>query len=159
MSEHHPISDLMTETMSKIKEMVDVNTIIGNPIVAADGTTVIPVSKVSFGFGAGGSEFASKHAASGSPLAFGGGSGAGVTVSPVCFLVIGKDGSANILGINAQASDTVDRLVDPGCDQQGVQFRQRLQGQDRGRSGCCRTPVRRRIKLRFPAKPTRVNAE
>ena len=65
MSEHHPISDLMTETMSKIKEMVDVNTIIGNPIVAADGTTVIPVSKVSFGFGAGGSEFASKHAASG----------------------------------------------------------------------------------------------
>ena len=117
MSEHHPISDLMTETMSKIKEMVDVNTIIGNPIVAADGTTVIPVSKVSFGFGAGGSEFASKHAASGSPLAFGGGSGAGVTVSPVCFLVIGKDGSANILGINAQASDTVDRLVEmiPGA--------------------------------------------
>ena len=106
MSEHHPISDLMTETMSKIKEMVDVNTIIGNPIVAADGTTVIPVSKVSFGFGAGGSEFASKHAASGSPLAFGGGSGAGVTVSPVCFLVI-----------NAQASDTVDRLVEmiPGA--------------------------------------------
>lgn len=117
MSEHHPISDLMTETMSKIKEMVDVNTIIGNPIVAADGTTVIPVSKVSLGFGAGGSEFASKHAASGSPLAFGGGSGAGVTVSPVCFLVIGKDGSANILGINAQASDTVDRLVEmiPGA--------------------------------------------
>lgn len=117
MSEHHPISDLMTETMSKIKEMVDVNTIIGSPIVAADGTTVIPVSKVSFGFGASGSEFASKHAASGSPLAFGGGSGAGVTVSPVCFLVIGKDGSANILGINAQASDTVDRLVEmiPGA--------------------------------------------
>ena len=52
-----------------------------------------------------------------SPLAFGGGSGAGVTVSPVCFLVIGKDGSANILGINAQASDTVDRLVEmiPGA--------------------------------------------
>ena len=117
MSEHHPISDLMTETMSKIKEMVDVNTIIGSPIVAADGTTVIPVSKVSFGFGAGGREFASKHAASGSPLAFGGGSGAGVTDSPVCFLVIGKDGSANILGINAQASDTVDRLVEmiPGA--------------------------------------------
>ena len=78
----------MTETMSKIKEMVDVNTIIGSPIVAADGTTVIPVSKVSFGFGAGGSEFASKHAASGSPLAFGGGSGAGVSVTPVAFLVV-----------------------------------------------------------------------
>ena len=124
MSEHHPISDLMTETMSKIKEMVDVNTIIGSPIVAADGTTVIPVSKVSFGFGAGGSEFASKHAASGSPLAFGGGSGAGVTVSPVCFLVIGKDGSANILGINAQAADTVDRLVEmiPGAINKASNF-------------------------------------
>ena len=50
----HPIGNLMTETMAKIKEMVDVNTIIGSPITAADGTTVIPVSKVSFGFGAGG---------------------------------------------------------------------------------------------------------
>ena len=107
MSEHHPISDLMTETMSKIKEMVDVNTIIGNPIVAADGTTVIPVSKVSFGFGAGGSEFASKHAASGSPLAFGGGSGAGVTVSPVCFLVIGKDGSANVVMCSAMGQESM----------------------------------------------------
>ena len=54
MSEH-PIGNLMTETMAKIKEMVDVNTIIGSPITAADGTTVIPVSRVSFGFGAGGS--------------------------------------------------------------------------------------------------------
>lgn len=150
----HPIGNLMTETMAKIKEMVDVNTIIGSPITAADGTTVIPVSRVSFGFGAGGSEFASKHAASGSRLAFGGGSGAGVTVSPVCFLVIGRDGSANILGINAQASrhGGPSGRNDPGCDQQGVQFRQRLQGQDRGRSGCCRTPVRRRIKLRFPGQ-------
>ena len=87
MSEH-PIGNLMTETMAKIKEMVDVNTIIGSPITAADGTTVIPVSRVSFGFGAGGSEFASKHAASGSPLAFGGGSGAGVSVTPVAFLVV-----------------------------------------------------------------------
>ena len=113
----HPIGNLMTETMAKIKEMVDVNTIIGNPITTADGTTVIPVSKVSFGFGAGGSEFASKHAASGSPLAFGGGGGAGVTVAPVCFLIITKDGGASILGINAQASNTVDRLVEmiPGA--------------------------------------------
>ena len=92
MSEH-PIGNLMTETMAKIKEMVDVNTIIGSPITAADGTTVIPVSRVSFGFGA------------------------GVTVSPVCFLIITKDGSASILGINAQADSTVDRLVEmiPGA--------------------------------------------
>ena len=107
----HPIGNLMTETMAKIKEMVDVNTIIGSPITAADGTTVIPVSKVSFGFGAGGSDFASKHAQAGAPMAFGGGGGAGVTVSPVCFLIITKD------GINAQADSTVDRLVEmiPGA--------------------------------------------
>ena len=110
MSEH-PIGNLMTETMAKIKEMVDVNTIIGSP------TTVIPVSRVSFGFGAGGSDFASKHAQAGAPMAFGGGGGAGVTVSPVCFLIITKDGSASILGINAQADSTVDRLVEmiPGA--------------------------------------------
>ena len=116
MSEH-PIGNLMTETMAKIKEMVAVNTIIGSPITAADGTTVIPVSRVSFGFGAGGSDFASKHAQAGAPMAFGGGGGAGVTVSPVCFLIITKDGSASILGINAQADSTVDRLVEmiPGA--------------------------------------------
>lgn len=113
----HPISNLMTETMAKIKEMVDVDTIIGTPITTADGTTVIPVSKVTFGFASGGSDFASKHTQPGAPLAFGGGGGAGVTVSPVCFLIISCDGSANILGINAQAATTVDRLVEmiPGA--------------------------------------------
>ena len=111
MSEHHPISDLMTETMSKIKEMVDVNTIIGNPIVAADGTTVIPVSKVSFGFGAGGSEFASKHVASGSPLAFGGGSGAGVKIEPVAFLVI-REGTTRVLPVAMPPMTTLDRVVE-----------------------------------------------
>lgn len=133
MSEH-PIGNLMTETMAKIKEMVDVNTIIGSPITAADGTTVIPVSRVSFGFGAGGSDFASKHAQAGAPMAFGGGGGAGVTVSPVCFLIITKDGSASILGINAQADSTVDRLVEmiPGRDQQGIELRRGLFGQEKG---------------------------
>lgn len=117
MSEH-PISSLMTETMAKIKEMVDVNTIIGTPITTEDGTTVIPVSKVTFGFASGGSDFAPKHQTQAqAPLAFGGGGGAGVSVSPVCFLIIQRDGSANILGVNAQACTTVDRLVEmlPGA--------------------------------------------
>lgn len=108
----HPISNLMMETMTKIKEMVDVNTIIGTPITTPDGTTVIPVSKVTFGFASGGSDFASKHGGEQSPLAFGGGGGAGVTVVPVCFLIINKNGNANILGVNAQASTTIDRLVE-----------------------------------------------
>ena len=58
----HPIQGLMTETMEKIKKMVDVNTIIGTPINTPDGTTVIPVSKVAFGFGSGGSDFVSRNA-------------------------------------------------------------------------------------------------
>lgn len=116
MSEH-PIQNLMAETMEKIKSMVDVNTIIGSPIHTPDGTTIIPVSKVTFGFGAGGSDFQSRNAKDSAPLCFGGGGGAGVTVSPVCFLVVGSNGDARILPLNAQAETTADRLVEmiPGA--------------------------------------------
>ena len=116
MSEH-PIQNLKAETMEKIKSMVDVNTIIGSPIHTPDGTTIIPVSKVTFGFGAGGSDFQSRNAKDSAPLCFGGGGGAGVTVSPVCFLVVGSDGDARILPLNAQAETTADRLVEmiPGA--------------------------------------------
>lgn len=110
MSEH-PIQSLMTETMEKIKKMVDVDTIIGSPITTPDGTTVIPVSKVTFGFGSGGSDFISRNAKESAPVCFGGGGGAGVTVSPVCFLIINKLG-ASILPINAQAETSVDRLIE-----------------------------------------------
>lgn len=116
MSEH-PIQNLMAETMEKIKSMVDVNTIIGAPISTPGGTTIIPVSKVTFGFGAGGADYQSRHAKEQAPLCFGGGGGAGVTVSPVCFLVVGSDGEARILPLNAQAETTADRLVEmiPGA--------------------------------------------
>lgn len=107
----HPIKNLMTETMEKIKSMVDVNTIIGKPIQAG-GTTIIPVSKVTFGFGTGGTDFQSKNAKDTSPICFGGGGGAGVTVSPVCFLVVNSNGEARILPLNAQAESTADRLVE-----------------------------------------------
>lgn len=112
----HPIQNLMTETMEKIKKMVDVDTIIGTPINIPDGTTVIPVSKVAFGFGSGGSDFVSKNAKDAAPVCFGGGGGAGVTVSPVCFLIINAQG-ASILPINAQAVTSVDRLIEmlPGA--------------------------------------------
>lgn len=107
----HPIKNLMTETMEKIKSMVDVNTIIGKPIQAG-GTTIIPVSKVTFGFGTGGTDFQSRSSKENAPLCFGGGGGAGVTVSPVCFLVVTSDGDARILPLNAQAETTADRLVE-----------------------------------------------
>lgn len=108
MSEH-PIQNLMTETMERIKNMVDVNTIVGTPITTADGTTIIPVSKVSCGFGGGGTDFVPKANA---PLCFGGGGGAGVTVEPVCFLVVSPTTGAHILPVDAQAVTTADRIVE-----------------------------------------------
>ena len=97
--------------MQKIREMVDVNTIVGQPIVTADGITLIPVSKVSFGFASGGSDFQTKHQQPASPNSFGGGSGAGVNISPVAFLVV-KDGTIKLLNVAPPANTTVDRLVE-----------------------------------------------
>ena len=85
----HPIQGIMNVTMDKIHEMVDANTIIGKPITTEDGTTILPVSRVSFGFASGGTDFDGKNAAN--KDLFGGGSGAGVNIQPVAFLVI-KDG-------------------------------------------------------------------
>lgn len=102
----------MITSMTSIESMVDVNTIIGESIVTPDGTTIIPLSKVCFGFAAGGSEFntnrLNKYSES-SKLPFGGGSGAGVNITPVGFLVI-KDGIAKVLNVNG--INVVDRAVD-----------------------------------------------
>ncbi|MBQ3073143.1 MAG: GerW family sporulation protein [Ruminococcus sp.] len=84
----HPINGLMDTTLDKIKQMVDVNTIVGNAITSPDGTIIIPVSKVSYGFASGGSDICSKK--ENSTPGFGGGSGAGVSINPVGFLVVIK---------------------------------------------------------------------
>jgi len=89
MSEH-PINGLMETAMQSIKDMVDVNTIVGEPVESKDGTVIIPISKVSFGFGAGGSDFGQKNIAS-SDSNFGGGSGGGATIEPVAFMVVGNE--------------------------------------------------------------------
>ena len=94
MSEH-PIQGLMGTTMEKIRDMVDVNTIICDPIVTPDGTTIIPVSKVSFGFASGGSDIPSKIPKE----LFGGGSGAGVSIQPLGFLVV-HQGDVRLLEMN-----------------------------------------------------------
>jgi sporulation protein YtfJ len=101
----HPIQGLMQTAMENIKEMVDVNTIVGDPVETPDGTVIMPISKVGFGFAAGGSEFQvdrSREHASGSggksgeqasvALPFGGGSGGGVSITPIAFLVVGVQG-------------------------------------------------------------------
>ena len=105
--ERRPLSELMEATMSKLRDVVDVETVIGEPIVA-DGITLIPVSRVSFGFGSGGSEFSQKSA---SDKGFGGGSGAGVKINPIAFVVI-KDGNVRIMTIEPPAYNTLDRIID-----------------------------------------------
>ncbi|MBQ7385366.1 MAG: GerW family sporulation protein [Ruminococcus sp.] len=106
MSEH-PINGLMDTTLEKIKQMVDVNTIIGNPITSPDGTVIIPVSKVSYGFASGGSDIRPKTA--NAQPAFGGGSGAGVTIRPVGFLSIYK-GDVKFISVD-KYDGPVDRIV------------------------------------------------
>ena len=108
--DNHPIENLMRSTMESIKDMIDVNTIVGDPISSLDGTTIIPISKVCFGFASGGSEFNSiEPSNSSNKYPFGGGSGAGVTVKPVAFLVI-KNDSIRLLSLDQQ--NTYDKIVD-----------------------------------------------
>ncbi|MDR0862961.1 MAG: GerW family sporulation protein [Oscillospiraceae bacterium] len=109
--DNHPIGELMGTTMQKIREMVDVNTIIGSPITTPDGITVIPVSKVSFGFASGGSDFHGKNQQAGQSNTFGGGAGAGVNIVPVAFLVI-KGDSVRVLNIAPPATTTLDRALE-----------------------------------------------
>jgi sporulation protein YtfJ len=110
MENKHPIGDLMETTMSKIREMVDVNTIVGQPI-HTDGVTIIPISKVSFGFASGGSDFATKNQPAGKDNAFGGGSGAGVNIIPVGFLIIRGDG-VKMLPVAQPPANTADRVIE-----------------------------------------------
>ncbi|HAK41529.1 MAG TPA: sporulation protein YtfJ, partial [Clostridium sp.] len=84
----HPIENLMKSTMENIKNMIDVDTVIGNPVSAPDGTTIVPISKVSFGFASGGSEFKDANLDSSNRHPFAGGSGAGISLKPVGFLVV-----------------------------------------------------------------------
>ena len=103
----HPIQGMMNVTMEKIHQMVDSNTIIGKPITTDDGTTILPVSKVSFGFASGGTDFDGKNAAN--KDLFGGGSGAGVNIQPVAFLVI-KDGCVRTIQLT-DGSNSIDRAI------------------------------------------------
>lgn len=116
----HPIEGLMTTAMQNIKEMVDVNTILGDPVETLDGSVILPISRVTFGFAAGGSEFetveskpktkdSNFEASEKSKFPFGGGSGAGITINPVAFLVVGKD-QTKLLPVESNV--LVDRILD-----------------------------------------------
>ena len=106
---NNPLSAMMQDAMGKVREMVDSNTIVGQPIQTADGVTLIPISKVSFGFGGGGGDYGGK----GNPPAqnVGAGIASGVKISPVAFLVV-KEGTVRVLPIAVPAVSTADRLVE-----------------------------------------------
>lgn len=110
----HPIESIMTTTMENIRNMIDVNTIVGDAIPTADGCTVIPISRVSFGFVAGGGEYTvaphgRQESAAQKDLPFAGGTGAGVTVQPLGFLVTGQD---QVRLLPAQPYAPIDRVIE-----------------------------------------------
>ena len=106
--EKRPISDLMETTMQKVREMIDANTIVGEPITTADGITLIPVSKLTLGLAGGGSDFAKKQE---TQNGFGGGIGAGVKIEPVAFVVV-RGESIRLLHVAAPAESTLDRVIE-----------------------------------------------
>lgn len=106
---NHPIEGLMKSTLDNLKEMVDVNTIVGDAVETKDGNIIIPISRVSVGFVSGGSEFTKKDSGEGSQYPFGGGSGAGMCIQPVAFLVVGKD---QVKLLPAHQSNSLERIID-----------------------------------------------
>lgn len=108
--EQHPIESLMSTSMENIREMVDVNTVVGEPVKTQDGSTIIPISKVSFGFVAGGGQYAGglpNPQADGLPFA--GGAGAGVSVHPMGFLVCSPSG---VRLLSASCASPMERIVE-----------------------------------------------
>ena len=103
--DQHELTVVMSATMNKIKELVDTNIVVGKAIQTDDGITLIPLSRVSFGFASGGSEFPTRE-----KKGIGAGSGAGVKVEPTGLLVI-KDGNVRMMNI-APTNNTVDRIID-----------------------------------------------
>lgn len=110
MEQKHPINDVLGLTMERLKEMVDVNTVVGTPITTPDGVTVIPISRVSIGFASGGSDFSPKNLPANKDNCFGGGSGAGVTITPVSFLIIHGD-NVRIINANPVPDGVVEKAI------------------------------------------------
>ena len=106
-SKKNPLGDILQEAMGKVREMVDANIIVGQPIIS-EGVTLIPISKVSFGFGGGGGDYTPK---SGTEKNLTAGLGAGVKITPVAFLVV-KEGTVRVLPVAVPAATTLDRLVE-----------------------------------------------
>ena len=110
MEKQHPIGDLMNTTMQKLREIADVDTIVGKPIQAGN-VTIIPISRLTVGFASGGSDFICKGQQPEADNSFGGGSGAGMNLSPVAFLIV-KGDTVKLMPVAPPAATTVDRVVE-----------------------------------------------
>lgn len=137
MEKQHPIDDLMSTTMQKLREIADVNTIVGKPIQAGN-VTIIPISRLTVGFASGGSDFVSKNQKPEADNSFGGGSGAGMNLSPVAFLIV-KGDTVKLMPVAPLAATTVDRVVEmvPEVVDKVTDFieKQQAKGQDKGETG------------------------
>ena len=114
MEKNNPINDMLQESMAKLRELADTNTIVGQPNTTPDGVTLIPISRVSLGVGGGGSIFGKKKDANPEGN-LGAGMGAGVTIAPVAFLIV-KDGFTRMMPVAAPPMNTVDRVVEMAPD-------------------------------------------
>ena len=109
----HPIGELMQTAMSSIKDMVDVNTVIGDPVVATSGATIIPISKVSMAYATGGLDYAGKSDPNKDPKNFGAGGGTGLTMQPLGFLIVDKDGNVDMINVGVKnPSDPIEQISD-----------------------------------------------
>ena len=105
------LNEIIHTSLDSIRSMVDSNTVIGEPITTANGTLVIPVSKVFVGFASGGVDYLGKNAAQNAPNNFGGGGGTGLTVSPVAFLIVAPTGEVELLNVNEPTRDRNDPIT------------------------------------------------
>lgn len=125
------LEGVMETSLKNVKSMLDANTVVGDPITTPDGTVIIPVSKVSVGFVSGGSDFAAK---TNPKLCFGGGSGAGVTINPVSFLIISPAGNVNILPVSQGTVTAIDKIMEmaPGVIEQIKEIFHKNKDEDEG---------------------------
>ena len=108
---NHPLPNLLSDAIAKIHEMADANTVVGDPISTPEGVTILPVSKIKYGFAGGGSDYATKNYPANKANPFGGGTGGSVSVTPVAFLII-KGESVRLLPVGEAASGSLDRLIE-----------------------------------------------
>ncbi|MDF0726427.1 GerW family sporulation protein [Cytobacillus sp. S13-E01] len=142
MSEH-PIQGLMTTAMENLKQMIDVNTIIGDPVETPDGSVILTVSKVGFGFAAGGSEFQAQsqegkgdQQGGSSKLPFGGGSGGGVSITPIAFLIVNSSGVKLLhLDESTHLYEKILELAPQAVEKIQQMFKKNDQGQDNNNQG------------------------